>query len=66
MIEFVKQLGSIQSLNNVWKVIFFANFCPYIKFKNIKGGTLISYYDMDIIERRYVDLTIDKWLLSHD
>ena len=64
MKQFVQQLGIIQTKNTAWKAIYFDSSSSYIKFENLNDSSLVSYYDMTELDRRYIDLKIDKWIAS--
>jgi hypothetical protein len=56
--QFAKELGEIKSKNTIWKTIYFDH---YIKFKNLDNGDYFSYFDLEEIDRRYIDLSMEKW-----
>jgi len=57
--DFTEQLGEIKSKDTTWKAVFFQD---HIKYYNCEKKTYFNYYDMDEIDKRYIDLRIDKWL----
>ena len=59
---FTQDIDIIETKNNKFKLVCFQNHSSYIKFYNIKTNEYISYYDLEEIDRRYIDISIDKWL----
>ena len=56
--QFAKELGKIKSRNTTWKTICFDY---YIKFENLNNHDCFSYFDLEEVDRRYIDLSIEKW-----
>jgi hypothetical protein len=60
---FTEQLGEIISKNKRWNAVFFND---HIKFYNCDDEDWHCYYDMNEIDKRYIDLRIDQWLDDQD
>lgn len=56
--QFSKELGEIKSRNTTWKTLCFDY---YIKFENLDNGDWLSYFDLEEVDRRYIELSIEKW-----
>jgi hypothetical protein len=52
-------LGEIISKDKRWNAVFFND---HIKFYNCDDEDWHCYYDMNEIDKRYIDLRIDQWL----
>ena len=52
------ELGNIKSETTSWRAVFFGY---YIKFEDIITGECVEYFDMNPIDRRYIDLAIQEW-----
>ena len=59
---FVEQVGFIQSKRVTWRAVYIDGSCPYINFENVADGSLTNYFDMEEIDRRYIDSRIDEWM----
>jgi len=59
MNEFTEQLGEIKSKNYRWRADFFGERILFYNFENEKW---YCYYDLEEIDKRYIDLKIDQWL----
>jgi len=57
--DFTEQLGEIKSKDTTWKAVFFGE---QIKFFNCEKDKYECYYDMDEIDKRYINLRIEEWL----
>ena len=62
MKTFVEQIGLVQSRSVTWKAVYVNASTPYIGFENVKDGSFTRYYDMEEIDRRYIDSAIDEWV----
>ena len=60
--QFALEIGDIKMKNKVLKMICFSNYPSYIKFYDINTDTYINYYDLEEIDRRYVEKSIEKWM----
>lgn len=64
MNEFIKELGEIQSKDAKWEAKIFIGHPPFIQFYDPEREDWANYYDMEEIDRRYIDRRIDQWLES--
>ena len=56
--QFAEEIGEIQSKSKTWGVVCFGD---YVKFKNLHNNDCLSYFDLEEIDKRYIDLSIAKW-----
>ncbi len=62
--EFASQMGIIKTKDKKFEMSCFENSPAYIKFYDLENEKNIDYYDLAEIDRRYIDMKIDKWLGS--
>ncbi len=60
--QFAQDIGIIKTKNKKFELVCFENYPSYIKFRDIDDDNYIDYYDLEEIDRRYIDITVDKWL----
>nr|VFK16288.1 MAG: hypothetical protein BECKLPF1236A_GA0070988_101427 [Candidatus Kentron sp. LPFa]VFK31639.1 MAG: hypothetical protein BECKLPF1236C_GA0070990_101448 [Candidatus Kentron sp. LPFa] len=62
MKEFIGELGKIHSKSTKWEARFFIGHPPFIQFYDLGRKNWANYYDMNEIDRRYIDFKIAQWL----
>ena len=60
--QFSKEIGIIETKDNIFKLVCFQNYPSYIKFYDLNNDKYISYYDLEEIDRRCIDKKIEQWL----
>ena len=60
--QFAQEVGIIKTKNKKFKLVCFQNYPSYIKFHNIVNDDYINYYDLEEIDKRYIDTMINQWL----
>lgn len=60
--KFTIQLGNIQGENKVWNAICVGLSHYYIAFREVGSEGWVKYYELNELDKRYIDYRIDMFL----